>query len=66
MDRDVRAILDQFDISEHPVVEALQGLFLIALDDDYVFEDMRGNLETATTPSSSRAHSKSRRDIAHE
>jgi len=66
MDRDMRAILDQFDISEHPVVEALQGLFLIALDDDDVFEDIHGNLETATTPSSFNTHSKSRRDIARE
>jgi hypothetical protein len=37
----MRAILDEYDTSQHQVVEALQGLLLNALDDDDIFEDIK-------------------------
>jgi hypothetical protein len=40
VERDMRAILDEYESSQHPVVVALQCLFLNALDDDDMLEDI--------------------------
>jgi hypothetical protein len=36
----MRAILDEYETSQHPVVVALQCLFFNALDDDDILEDI--------------------------
>ena len=36
----MRAILDEYETSQHPVVVALQCLFLNALDDDDILKDI--------------------------
>ena len=40
VERDMRAIMDEYETSQHPVVVALQCLFLNALDDDDTLEDI--------------------------
>ena len=40
VERDMRAILNEYETSQHPVVVALQCLFLNALNDDDILEDI--------------------------
>jgi len=47
--RHMRAILDEYDTSQHQVVEAIQGLLLNALDDNDIFEDIKKCLSRYNT-----------------
>jgi hypothetical protein len=41
IERHMRAILDEYDTSQHQVVEATPGVLLNALDDDDIFENIK-------------------------
>ena len=75
----MQAIFDEYDTTEHPVVEALQGALFSVFDDDDVFEGLDDGPEddegllgssTGTTASSglieSKAKSQSKRDISRQ
>ena len=49
IERDMKVILDEYDTSQHQVVEALQGLLLNALDDDEIFDNIQKCLSRCNT-----------------